>query len=232
MESTQPEKRGLQGWLIPRRLRAWREYVTAYLMIAPATLLIFMFGIFPVGFALYVSLHKWRLKRGDIIGLTNYTNAIGPLAYLMVFALGLGLLFWAFSQFRRIYKEFEGHSLRFWLLHLPGILLAGVGLSFVNWTVVLLPNILDIADKIRGVEKTRELFFQLLNEAFTMDSVLMARGIMLWSIIGAIIAMTVALYLWRSPENLQRQFELGSNWFLIGVGVVSLRYVYTIMLLC
>ena len=233
MNSYQPqslEKRGLQAWLSPRRLRAWREYLTGYLMIAPATLLIFVFGIFPVGFALFVSLHKWRLKRGDIIGLTNYTNAIGPLAYLVVFALGIGLLFWAFSQFRRIYKEFEGHSLRFWLLHLPGILLAGVGLSFVNWTVVLLPNILDIADKIRGVEKTRELFFQLLHEAFITDSVLTARGIMLWLIIGAIIAMAVALYLWRTPENLQRQFELGSNWFLAGVGAVSLRYVYTEMM--
>ncbi|HKI53936.1 MAG TPA: hypothetical protein VJ987_07405, partial [Anaerolineales bacterium] len=77
IETGQPEKRGISGWLTPRRLRAWREYLTGYLMVAPATFLIFMFGIFPVGFALFVSVHKWRLKRGDIIGLTNYTNAVG-----------------------------------------------------------------------------------------------------------------------------------------------------------
>ncbi len=59
-------------------------------MIFPAVFLIFLFGIFPVGFALYVSLHKWRLKRGDIIGLDNYTALIGNLAYLLVFALAIG----------------------------------------------------------------------------------------------------------------------------------------------
>ena len=76
-----PKRRHLAEWLTARRLRVWRENLTAYLMIAPATILIFVFGIFPVGFAVFVSLHKWRLKRGDIIGLTNYTSAIGSLAY-------------------------------------------------------------------------------------------------------------------------------------------------------
>jgi len=229
VESQQPEKHGLQDWLTPRRLRSWREYLTGYLMIAPAVTLIFIFGIFPVGFALYVSLHKWRLKRGDVIGLLNYTNAIGPLAYLLVFALGIGLLFWAFIQFRRIYKD-EDQPLRFWLLNLPGILLAGAGLSFINWTVVLLPNILDIADKIRGVDKTRELFIQLLNEAFTVNAVLAARSIMYWLILAAVIAVAIAIYRWRTPETLQRQFGLATSWFLVGVGVIVLRYVYAEMM--
>jgi len=72
-----PAKGSLRKWLTPRRLRMWREYLTAYLMIAPSTLLIFLFGIFPVGFALYMSLQKWRLKRGDFLGLNNYITAIG-----------------------------------------------------------------------------------------------------------------------------------------------------------
>ncbi|MEZ4770188.1 MAG: hypothetical protein R2844_17400 [Caldilineales bacterium] len=143
-------------------------------MIAPAVLLIFTFGIFPVGFALFVSLHKWRLKRGDIIGMENYTNAIGPVAYLLAFGLGVGLLVFAFVRLLKMYRSFEGERLRFWVLTVPGILLAGVALSFIRWTVVLLPNVLDIADKIRGVEKTRELFMQLLREAATADPVLAA----------------------------------------------------------
>ena len=229
-DALQPNKNRLAEWFTPRRLRTWRENLTGYLMIAPATLLIFMFGIFPVGFALFVSLHKWRLKRGDIIGLTNYTNAIGPLAYLLVFALGVGLLVWAFIHFRRIYKDFENQPLRFWFLNLPGILLAGAGLSFINWTAVLLPNLLDIADKIRGVEKTRELFIQLLDEAFTVDAVLAARTMMYWLILAAVIATAIAIYRWRTPENLQRQFGLATNWFLTGVGVILLRYVYSEMM--
>ncbi len=223
----QPNRRRLAEWLTARRLRIWRENITAYLMIAPATILIFVFGIFPVGFAVFVSLHKWRLKRGDIIGMANYTSAIGSLAYLLVFALGLGLLVWGVIKLRQIHRDFEGGAFRIWFLNLPGILLASVGLSFINWTVVLLPNILDIADKIRGVERTRELFMQLLHEAFTVDAVLAARATMFWLMIGAAVTVAVAMYLWRTPETLQQQFELASNWFLIGVGAILLVYVYT-----
>jgi multiple sugar transport system permease protein len=222
-----PKRRHLAEWLTARRLRVWRENLTAYLMIAPATILIFVFGIFPVGFAVFVSLHKWRLKRGDIIGLTNYTSAIGSLAYLLVFALGLGLLFWAVIKLWRIHRDFEGGSFRFWFLNLPGILLASMGLSFINWTVVLLPNILDIADKIRGVDRTRGLFIQLLHEAFTADAVLAARATMFWLMVGAAAAVAIAMYLWRTLETLQQQFELAAYWFLIGIGAILLIYVYS-----
>jgi multiple sugar transport system permease protein len=223
----QPNRSRLTEWLTARRLRVWRENLTAYLMIAPATILIFVFGIFPVGFAVFVSMHKWRLKRGDVIGIANYTSAIGPLAYLLVFALGLGLLVLGVIKLWRIHRDFEGRSFRFWFLNLPGILLASVGLSFINWTIVLLPNILDIADKIRGVERTRELFLQLLHEAFTVDAVLAARATMFWLMVGAAATVAVAMYLWRTPETLQKQFELASNWFLVGVGAILLVYVYT-----
>jgi multiple sugar transport system permease protein len=222
-----PKRRHLAEWLTARRLRVWRENLTAYLMIAPATILIFVFGIFPVGFAVFVSLHKWRLKRGDIIGLTNYTSAIGSLAYLLVFALGLGLLAWAVIKLWRIHRDFKGGSFRFWFLNLPGILLASVGLSFINWTVVLLPNILDIADKIRGVDRTRGLFIQLLHEAFTADAVLAARATMFWLMVGAAAAVAIAMYLWRTLETLQQQFELAAYWFLIGIGAILLIYVYS-----
>ena len=230
IETGQPEKRNISSWLTPRRLRAWRENLTGYLMIAPATLLIFMFGIFPVGFALFVSIHKWRLKRGDITGLTNYTNAVGPIAYLLVFALGIGALVFAFFQFRRIYRSQEGKRLRFWLLNLPGIFLAAASLSFLNWTVVLLPNILDIANKITGVDKTRELFVRLIGEAFNAESVLSARAMMLWAIGLAVTVAAVTLYLWRVPENPQRQSELAVGWMGVGIGVILLRYVYSEMM--
>jgi multiple sugar transport system permease protein len=199
-------------------------------MIAPATILIFIFGIFPVGFALFVSLYKWRLKRGDFIGLSNYTDAVGPLAYLLVFALGVGFLLLAFFQLRRVYKAFEGQRLRFSVLNVPGILIAAAFLSFIRWTVVLLPNLLDIANKITGLEKTRELFIQLLHEAFTVDAVLAARGTMYWLIFGALIAMAFTMYFWRTLENLQRQFELAAGWVMTGAGMILLWYVYTEMM--
>jgi multiple sugar transport system permease protein len=233
VESTeigQRKTRNLQNWLTPRRLRAWREYLTGYLMVAPATLLIFLFGIFPVGFAVFVSLHKWRLKRGDIIGLDNYTTAVGSVAYLLVFALGIGALVFAFFKFRDVYRSQEGVRIRFWLLNLPGVLWAATALGFINWAVVLLPNILDIANKITGVDKTRELFAQLLHEAFNAEDVLQARAIMLWAIVLAIVVAAVAIYLWRAPENPQKQLEMALAWIGVGVGVIVLKYVYSQMM--
>ena len=230
-ETGRSERRNLRDWLTPRRLRAWREYLTGYLMIAPATLLIFIFGIFPVGFAVFVSIHKWRLKRGDIIGLVNYTNAVGSLAYILVFAIGIGALVFTFYKFRDVYRSQEGKRIRFWLLNLPGILWAATVLSFINWIFVLLPNILDIANKITGVDKTRELFMQLLDEAFNVEAVLQARTMMYWALGLAIVVAAVAFFLWRVPENPQRQSEMALAWMGVGIGAFLLRYVYSQMML-
>ena len=199
-------------------------------MIAPATLLIFTFGIFPVGFAIFVSLHKWRLKRGDIIGLTNYTDAVGALAYVLIFAIGIGALIFAFFKFREVYRSQETMRIRFWLLNLPGALWATAVLGFINWIVVLLPNILDIANKITGANKARELFVQLLGEAFNAENVLQARAMMAWALVMAFVVAAVAIYLWRVPENPQRQAELALAWLGAGTGVIVLPYVYSQMM--
>ncbi len=217
-------------WLTPRRMRHWREYLTGYLMIAPATFLVFLFGIFPVGFALFVSLHKWRLKRGNFIGLDNYLKAIGNLTYLAGFALGLGALFGAFWLFRRWYREAGNQPGHFWLTLLPGLAWGGFVLALVRWSVVVLPHILDIADKIRGKEKTRELFRQLLHEAFTMPDVLAARGLMLSLLAAALVLTALALWRWSALENLQLQAGQATAWVSLGVGVVLLRFTYSEMM--
>ena len=225
-----PAKGSLRKWLTPRRLRMWREYLTAYLMIAPSTLLIFLFGIFPVGFALYMSLQKWRLKRGDFLGLNNYITAIGPLTYLLAFALGIGLLVLAVIRFRQTYKESAEGRLRFWLLNIPGILLAGSVLAFLRWIVILFPHILDIANQIVGVEKTRQLFMNLLHEAFTAADVLQARSLLLWLVVGSILAVGISIYFWRSIENPRRQSQLALVWTLVGLSAILLYFVYTEMM--
>jgi multiple sugar transport system permease protein len=225
-----PDHAGIRPWLNPHRLRAWREYLTGYLMIFPAVFLIFLFGIFPVGFALYVSLHKWRLKRGDIIGLDNYTALIGNLAYLMVFALAIGILIWAFYSFRKTNKAFTDQHGRFWLVNLPGVILAATLLSFVRWTIVLAPHILDIANKITGVEKTRELFVRLLGEAFNSPDVMQARLLMLGLFGASLLAVLICLYFWRSLENLRAQALLATTWTGVGIGLILLYYVYSEMM--
>ncbi|MBN2258750.1 MAG: sugar ABC transporter permease, partial [Anaerolineaceae bacterium] len=174
--------------------------------------------------------HKWRLKRDVIIGLDNYVNAIGGLAYLMFFALGIGLLVLAFIQFRKAFRKRPGNPWQSYLLNIPGIILAGATLSFVRWTVALLPHILDIANKITGVEKTRLLFIQLLNESFNAPDVLQARSLMLWMIGAGVLTLILGAYLIRVKDNLQIQGPLFISWFCAGTGGIILYYVYSEMM--
>jgi len=60
-----------------------RDY-EGYLFIAPACFLIFLFGIFPVFYTLYISLFKWRIKRGSFLGLRNYADLFGSYGLLLL----------------------------------------------------------------------------------------------------------------------------------------------------
>ncbi|MGD8732330.1 MAG: ABC transporter permease subunit [Anaerolineales bacterium] len=209
-----------------RRGRRLREYLTAYLMIFPAASLVIVFGIFPVGFALYVSLHKWRLKRGDFIGIDNYVRAIDNLIYVLLFAIALGALVGAFFLFRRLKRDFDEWGDAPWLLIVPGIAHAAMVLSFIRWTVLLLPQVLDIANIIVGLEKTRALFFGLLSDAFTAESVLPA----FWLFLG-LLALSITLLIlgrryWRSIHNLVVQARFTVTLLAIAIGVILAWFTY------
>jgi multiple sugar transport system permease protein len=75
-----------------RRARAVSENLTGYLFILPSVLLISAFGIFPVFFTLYVSLHKWRIKRGRFVGLANFEEMFGSPLYLLLVIAALACI--------------------------------------------------------------------------------------------------------------------------------------------
>ncbi len=79
------------GFFSGRRGRILRENLTAYLFLAPALFIVFTFGIFPILFAGYVSLYKWRIKQNEWRGLTNYVNAMGDVAYIVFLLIALAL---------------------------------------------------------------------------------------------------------------------------------------------
>ena len=163
------------------------------------------------------------IKKGDSVGLSNYTNAIGNLAYFLVFAIAIGALIYGFIQFRKIYKTMENKHGRFWLLNLPGILLAATVISFIRWTIILLPHILDIANKITGVEKTRELFIRLIKESFYEPDAIQAFTVMMIITGTAILIVLAAYYLWRDADNLQTQTSLGIAWLVFGIGALVFK---------
>ncbi len=78
---------------LPRR--RWTRFNTdieGYLFIAPAIILIGTFGFFPVFFTVFVSMHKWRIRRSHFLGLENFQELFGGLHLLLIIvAAGVGI---------------------------------------------------------------------------------------------------------------------------------------------
>jgi ABC-type sugar transport system permease subunit len=206
-----------RSWLIRQlsfgRGRKLREYITGYLMILPAGILIFVFGLFPVGFALFVSVYKWRLKRGDPVGLANYVTAAGDLTYVLLLGLSILAIVGAFLAFRRVALASDrlGGG-RVWALALPGLFFGGAVIGFLRWFVTALPPVLDIADKIIGQERSRELFMRLLREALATPAVVSA-GWQALAMLGAGVVLGVALAaLTRLPSPVESIAWFGMGW--------------------
>ena len=210
-----------------RKGRQLREHLTGYLFIAPASILIFMFGLFPVIFALFVSVHKWRIKRTDFINLKNYVNAIGNLAYILVFALGVGALIGFIFLVRRIVKLAREKKDNPVLSIVPGPVYAAVVISFFNWFYRALPQVLDIASQIRTLEeRTPAVFIQLLREALRSEAVLPSWRLFFGLFIGALVIGIFVLLLWRNKNNLQYQAFSGLAFLSVTVGIGLIYYTF------
>lgn len=220
----------LQSWFrrrfTGRSGRRLREYLTGYLMILPATLLIFVFGIFPVGFALYVSVHQWKLRRGDFIGVGNYVRAIDNLIYVVLFALAVGALVFSWTLLRRVLRKAQEQEVKPWIMAFPAVLYAAALIAFIRWTVLLLPQVLDIANKIIAVERTRELFIRLLGEAFSTPDVVSALQLFLLLLGIALLASISFTRWWRKPGAFGYQVSFTTVWLSLVTGIFLAGYTY------
>jgi len=185
-----------------RRWRRLKETLTAYAFILPAFLIIGIFGLFPIGFAVYVSLHQWRIKPGDYLGLDNYAKAIDSLTYILAFWLALFFVWLALRSLWRAAQKAREHGDRAWAWILPALLTAaGIG-QFLRFFVLFLPGILNIGEKIKGKERTQELFLQLLGEGWRLPTVQTAfRTSLLILVAGFVIAYLVQRFVDRSPRG-------------------------------
>jgi len=206
--------------------RKIKEVITAYAFIAPATILIFIFGIFPVGFALYVSLHKWRIKRGDFNHLQNYVNAIGNLAYVVVFFLGILALIGMVLLVRKILRMARENEEQPWLTVIPGLVYAATTFAFFRWFYAALPEVLDIADKLRGQERTQALFMQLLGEALRAETVLPAWRTFLWLLLASIVIGGLVYWFWRNRRSLEYQSYFALVFLALGGGMGLIYYTF------
>jgi multiple sugar transport system permease protein len=184
----------LQKFFSTRQGRIAKENLTAYLFIFPALLIIFTFGLFPVAFAFFVSLHRWRRFPEGYEGLANYTNALGDFAYVLFMGLALAMLIVAVVRLVRVGQNAAGHQARTWVWIVPGALSAAAVASFVYWFFIVLPFILDAPRRVpRGRAGSRQAFLDEFFASFKFPDATKAAHIM-FVIVG--IALVV-LIVWR-----------------------------------
>ncbi len=173
-----------------------RENLTGCLFILPAFVIIAVFGLFPIGFSVYVSLHKWRINPGNFLGLDNYTKALGNLAYIAFFWVATILIFLAIRTYRKLINTTKEKKGKPYIWIIPGFITTLGIAAFVRFIVLLLPEVLGIANKVRGMVRTQDLFVQLLGEAWRTPTVQSAlRLSLLILVIGLILAYLVNRFL-------------------------------------
>lgn len=131
------------GFFSGRTWRVLRENLVAYAFLTPALLIIFTFGIFPIFFAGYVSLYKWRIKQNEWRGLDNYINAMGDVAYVFIGLIVIALLVAGIGAVYKATKRAKSAQLPFYapiFALIPGGLISyGIiqillrGITFFAW---------------------------------------------------------------------------------------------------
>jgi len=198
-----------------------KEGITGYLFILPAFVIIGLFGIFPIGFAVYVSMFQWRINPGDYAGLGNYVKALDNITYMLGFWLVIILVYFVIRNIQKFMRTSQDHNEHPWIWFLPGAVTALGIFALFRFLVILLPEILAISTKVRGLEKTQELFVQLLGEAWRVPDVGQARNLALMMLLAGIaISVLCSLYIYKSARN--TQYYLSAITASMYVGIAGL----------
>jgi multiple sugar transport system permease protein len=220
-QSMMPASR--QGLFAGRRGRRTREALQAYLFLLPGTLLLFVFNLLPVGYALYISLHKWRIQKGDFVGLDNYLRALGePIDVLWVVG-GLGLLAGAWTIWHDIKPDTPGKVMLLRGVAALMLIVGGLGL------IVGFPDMLANGDEDLFMSLLTTFFYSLgtvpaqIVLSFLLANILFQdiRGKTLWRILYFLPYVTVTVAsaaVWRTIFDPSRGFV---NMALAGLGVAE-----------
>ena len=190
------------GFFDTRRGRIVLENLTAYLFLAPAGLLIALFGLFPVAFAFFVSLHRWRRFPDHYNGLANYEKALGNLAYIVFFWFAIVAFGFALLIIRRLLRTLRQSEAPSDSAHLlSGAVCGYVTLLIVDWFFKLIPAIMLIPRQVRGQNTSLELFMEKLGESFAMPDVLAAGNLMILGLLFAVCLAVLLAWFFRSPHG-------------------------------
>jgi multiple sugar transport system permease protein len=89
-------------------INKYSDQINGYLFVLPAFLIIGLFGIFPVFFGMYMSVHKWKVFKGRFLGFENYQKIVGDIGSFWIFILGLLVMiasYWVWSEFKNKFSK-------------------------------------------------------------------------------------------------------------------------------
>lgn len=116
------------------RKRKRNEWLTGYLFVLPSVLIIAIFGIFPIGYAVYMSLFRWRVRKSNFIGLDNYNSLVGNWWGALAFIAGVLIILvahWLWTE------AFKGDRARLGKL-LGALVLMAAGVSIaLGWNLMI-----------------------------------------------------------------------------------------------
>ena len=185
-----------------RRGRIFIENLTAYLFLAPAGCLIILFGLFPVAFAFFVSLHRWRRFPDEYIGLANYEKALGNLGYILFFWLALIGLAVCYRLARRLSGALSSAPAREAAVNLLAGLACGYALLLaIDWFFKLIPVVMLVPRQVRGQNTSLALFMEKFGDSFLSPGVYAAGNLMLLGGALALAALMLALWRFRYAES-------------------------------
>ncbi len=171
----QHQVRTAPSWFRGRQGRRLREMLLAYSFLAPAFIIIGLFGLFPLAFAAYESTLRGLNKIvGSYDGLGNYVRAVDNLIYILTFWIAVGLAYFAVTTIARAVREHRQENTNAMRWVLPAIVTATGAALFARFVFVLLPEMLLIPSKLRGQNNTQEAFRSLVVETWWLPKVQIA----------------------------------------------------------
>jgi len=104
--------------------QALKDQITGILFTLPALIIIFIFGIFPIGYSIYMSLFNWQVTKGPFVGDKNYLLIFGSWWNLLVIVAGIGLFILGFFVWRKAFQTMNNGSR---IAHIAGALVLILG---------------------------------------------------------------------------------------------------------